>query len=86
MPINNTTLTDLQEKLWYVIKGNNTAANTNINPSYKSSFQYVLKKNDIIKLGRIKFLVRDINIVEGSYETSVETFRLYQEHEYIIIN
>jgi hypothetical protein len=81
MPINNTTLQDLQEKLWYVIKGNTTNMNININPSYKSTFQYVLKRNDIIKLGRIKFLVRDINIVNGSYETAVETFKLYQEHE-----
>jgi hypothetical protein len=80
MPINNQTLQDLQEKIWYVIKTNNPMNNTNVN-TYQSNFEYVLKKNDIIKLGRIKFLIRDMNIVDGNYETSVETFKLYQEFE-----
>jgi hypothetical protein len=81
MPINNKTLEELQDKIWYVIKNNTLNSNPNINNCYKSNFEYVLQKNDIIKLGRIKFLIRDMNICEGSYKTSVETFKLYQESE-----
>ena len=79
MPVNNDTLQDLQEKIWYVIKSNNS--NCQINSCYQSNFQYILKKNDIIKLGRIKFLIRDMNIVEGNYLVSSETFKQYQEFE-----
>jgi hypothetical protein len=81
MPINNQTLQELQEKIWYVIKTNNNVNSTNINMGYQSKFEYVLKKNDIIKLGRIKFLIRDMNIVDGNYQISEETFKLYQEFE-----
>lgn len=53
----------------------------NTNNSYLSQYKYELRKNDIIKLGRIKFLIRDMNIVDGSYITTEETFRPYQECE-----
>jgi hypothetical protein len=79
MPINNDTLQELQEKIWHVIKTNNS--NNNENTQYQSKFEYVLRKNDIIKLGRIKFLIRDMNIVDANYQTTDETFKLYQEHE-----
>jgi hypothetical protein len=82
MPIHNDTLQMLQDKLWHVIKHEK---NNNIS-NYKSRFEYVLRKNDIIKLGRIKFLIRDLNIVNGFYETTVETFKLVEEYKYIFFN
>jgi hypothetical protein len=82
MPVNNDSLTDLQEKIWYVIKPNVPSSNTK--PSYISNYQHSLKKNDIIKLGRIKFVVRDLNIFGGHCETAEETFKPYLEHEYVI--
>ena len=73
LPINTNTLNALQEKIWYVIR-----------PSYhdykhrfNSSYEYELKKNDILKLGRIKFIVKELNIVEGNSESSIETFIPY---------
>jgi hypothetical protein len=78
MPVNNNTLTDLQEKIWHVIKPNVTS---NPKTNYLSNYQYVLKKNDIIKLGRIKFVIRDMNIVGGNFETSPLIFRPYLDHE-----
>jgi hypothetical protein len=53
----------------------------NSNNSYLSSYRYQLRKNDIIKLGRIKFLIKDLNIADGAYQTTQETFRPYQECE-----
>lgn len=80
LPINNDTLTNLQEKIWYVVKpnpinNNNTA--TAINSQFQSNFLYVLKKNDIIKLGRIKFVIRDMNIIDKTVEKTPEIFRNY---------
>jgi len=75
LPVNNQTLQDLQEKIWYVVKSNNT------NESYASNFTYELKKNDIIKLGRIKFWVKDMNICDGEFTTTYETFRPFMDIE-----
>ena len=75
MSINNQTLQDLQEKIWFVVKSYNT------NNTYMSHYTYELKKNDIIKLGRIKFWVKDMNICDGTYDTKEEIFRPYLEIE-----
>lgn len=81
LPINNDTLTNLQEKIWYVVKpnpiNNNNNTATAINSQFQSNFLYVLKKNDIIKLGRIKFVIRDMNIIDKTVEKTPEIFRNY---------
>jgi len=85
--INNQNLTDLQEKIWHVIvskpHNNTTNNNISINTGFMSKFTYCLKKNDIIKLGRIKFLVREINIVGANVEKTVEIFKNYKECSHI---
>ena len=83
MSINNDTLQLLQDKIWHVIKSEKTFKNQNLVSNYKSHFEYILRKNDIIKLGRIKFLIRDMNICDGSFKTSGETFKLIEEYKYI---
>jgi hypothetical protein len=47
--------------------------------SFSSNYTYSLKKNDIIKLGRIKFIVREINIIGATIEKSAEIFKHYKE-------
>jgi len=72
---------DLQDKIWHVIRSSNL---NNIYPNenkYVSNYQYILKKNDIIKLGRIKYLVKDLNIVNHQIEVSKETFNPHYELE-----
>ena len=82
LPVNNQTLTDLQDKIWHVVKTNNSNSSVvNSNKSFMSNYVYELKKNDIIKLGRIKFVVKDMNIVEGSFTTTQEIFKPYQDIE-----
>ena len=79
MVVNNETLTNLQDKIWLVIKSN---SDNNLNENfldYMSNFNYVLKKNDIIKLGRIKFLIRDLFIKEKSTEATKPIFKSYTE-------
>ena len=83
LPINNDTLANLQEKIWYVVKPNPINNNNNnataTNSQFQSNFIYVLKKNDIIKLGRIKFVIRDMNIIDKSVEKTPEIFKNYIE-------
>jgi hypothetical protein len=83
LQINNENLTNLQEKIWYVVKpnpiNNNNNTNAVVNTQYASNFQYVLKKNDIIKLGRIKFVIRELNVLEKTVETTQEIFKNYIE-------
>jgi hypothetical protein len=79
MSINNEALQLLQDKLWHVIKSEKS--NNNLVSNYKSSFEYVLRRNDIVKLGRIKFVIKDINIVEGDYKTTADTFKLIEEYK-----
>jgi hypothetical protein len=75
-------LTDLQEKIWFVVKQNQSNLSVvNSNNSFMSQYKYELKKNDIIKLGRIKFLIKDMNIVDGSYISTEETFKPFTECE-----
>jgi hypothetical protein len=82
LPINNDTLRDLQDKIWHVVKTNNSNISvSNTNQTYLSNFEYEIRKNDIIKLGRIKFLIKDMGIVGGSFNTTNQTFRLYQDCE-----
>jgi len=86
LKVNNQTMQDLQDKIWHVIKASNLNTNNteNIkleNKKFLSNFQYTLRKNDIIKLGRIKYLVKDLNIVNNQIEISRETFTPHYELE-----
>ena len=85
MEVNNKTLQELQEKIWYVIKSSsnffNDSAQTQYDKRFISKYQYCLRKNDIIKLGRIKYLVKDLGLVNGYSETAQETFIPHYEIE-----
>lgn len=77
LPINNETVTALQDQIWQVVKANSITANSKPN-RYHSNYIYELKKNDILKLGRVKFVVKDINIAGKKLEESEETFLPYE--------
>jgi len=84
LQINNDSLTNLQDKIWHVVKSislNNNSNSTSANN--QSNFTYSLKKNDIVKLGRIKFLIRDINIVGIKSEETCEIFNNYKQCSFI---
>ncbi len=85
LKVNNKTMQDLQDKIWHVIRASNLNVNNNNNNEnkYVSDYQYILRKNDIIKLGRIKYLVKDLNIVNHQVKASKETFNPHYESTYI---
>ncbi|MCQ2816254.1 MAG: FHA domain-containing RING-CH finger protein [archaeon] len=80
MQVNNDNLIDLQEQIWYVVKPTDPSLFTNTN-RLCSNYEYELKENDILKLGRIKFVVKKINIVGHETKTSKETFASYESSD-----
>ena len=59
-----SNINDLQNKIWYVIKqediGNSNQANNTI-PTCSNEI-YDIKLNDIIKLGRVKYVVTELRL------------------------
>lgn len=53
LPINTKTVNYLLDQIWYVIKTNSIKEK-----KFTSNFIYEIKKNDIIKIGRMKFLIK----------------------------
>lgn len=80
LPINNQTLIDLQEQVWYVVKQSDDVQD-GIMRRFYSNYEYELKENDIIKLGRIKFVVKKLSIVGHEIKTTKETFSNYENSE-----
>ena len=79
LPINNQTLIDLQEQIWYVVKSN---SNFDVyDKRLYSEYEYELKQNDIIKLGRIKFVVKKINLVGHQHQLNKTTFAMFENPE-----
>jgi len=65
-------ITDLQNKLWYIIKheeGNNT--NTN-QITQNTNEDYTICLNDIIKLGRVKYSANEINFIKEKDQMEID--------------
>jgi len=64
-------INELQNKMWYVIKheDQNSAINTNSNQQLiNTNNDYYINKDDIIKLGRVKYATNEIHFIEGVNE------------------
>lgn len=58
-------ISDLQNKIWYVVKQEPVGNNPPI--QYIANDVYALKINDIIKLGRVKYAITEIKIKDRIY-------------------
>lgn len=56
-------INELQNKIWYVIKSDNSLEPNNLNGV--GNEPYVLSIGDIIKLGRVKYAVTELKINES---------------------
>jgi hypothetical protein len=64
-------INDLQNKIWYIIKPENQQSINNQNPQIQNENEsFELKLNDIMKLGRIKYVITDL-CIDGNV-TSIE--------------
>lgn len=85
-------INELQNKLWFIIKpelaiGGNNNQNTSI---VNENDSFDLKLNDIVKLGRIKYVITDLSLdgqvssIEDNDSKSI--YKLIQEHRQAIDN
>lgn len=78
-------INELQNKIWYIIKPDNVQNENSQNPSIINENEYFeLKLNDVIKLGRVKYVITDLSM--NDILTSIEdndsrsVFKLIHEH------
>jgi hypothetical protein len=57
-------ITDLSNKIWYVLKHEESQNSTNNQTVMNTNDDYYLCKNDLIKLGRVKYALNEIHIPE----------------------
>jgi hypothetical protein len=56
-------INDLQNKIWYVIKQEDlNGQNTNLTTSISTNDTYDIKINDVIKLGRVKYVITEMKL------------------------
>lgn len=85
MDFNRESLLELQEKVWRVIgqielKG--------IKQKYVTNYKYVAKKNDIIRFGRVQFVIRHLYLsqlrdkkVEDCQEEEIKSFFIANDND-----
>ena len=72
-------LDNLNNKLWYVLNSNNPNI-TNQNEDY------FLCKNDIIKMGNIKFIVKELHIEQNKIKEEIKTNNNYLNYNINLLN
>ena len=55
-------INDLSNKIWYVLKNDPHQSNNSTQTVTNTNDDYYLCKNDVIKLGRVKYSLNEINI------------------------
>ena len=55
-------INDLSNKIWYVLKNDPIQSNQSTQTIFNTNDDYYLCKNDVIKLGRVKYSLNEINI------------------------
>ena len=64
---------NLSNKIWYVLKSENLNNSTNIQTITNINDDYNLCKNDIIKLGRVKYALNHIHIPDKNHIIDIES-------------
>ena len=64
---------NLSNKIWYVLKSEDTQNSTNLQTINNINEDYNLCKNDIIKLGRVKYALNDVHIPDRKDIIDIET-------------
>ena len=60
---NETNVSYLNNKIWYIVNNESNLNNQITNNHFHSiNKDYYITKNDIIKLGRVKYIINDVNI------------------------
>ena len=72
--------THLNNKIWFIIN-NDHNLNNQISPNHFHNINkdYYITKNDIIKLGRVKYIVSEVNMYDNANEEKVENLNIIGE-------
>ena len=62
---NEENITNLNNKIWYIVNQEQMLNSPNNNHFHNINKDYYITKNDVIKLGRIKFIINEVNICSG---------------------
>lgn len=76
-------INELQNKMWYVIKheDQNCAINTNTNQQiFNTNNDYFINRDDIIKLGRVKYATNEIYFNDGNTNNENDAMQIDQEN------
>lgn len=73
LEVNNTNLTNLKNNLWQVIGYTSYTENVKLRHN-SSKYVHYLRQNDVIKIGRIKFLVKHLNMTGKKIQESRNIF------------
>lgn len=68
---------DPADKLWHIVRYHQ-------NPDSDDDFGFKLKKNDVIKLGRVRFKITELH--RGKYQSKHQDKQVFKPSEYIIKN
>ena len=79
-------IVELSNKIWYVIKCDEMANNTSNQIINNTNEDYFLCKNDIIKLGRVKYALNEIHIPEKMDKIDIEQPKNPNEYNATSIN
>ena len=64
-------INDLSNKIWYILKNDPIKSNNSNQVIINTNDDYYLCKNDVIKLGRVKYSLNEINI--PSRQNNIDT-------------
>ena len=68
---NQKNINDLSNKIWYILKNDPIKSNNSNQVIINTNDDYYLCKNDVIKLGRVKYSLNEINI--PSRQNNIDT-------------
>lgn len=74
------SITDLSNKIWYILNYNNSTNSSLNHTCVNSNEDYYLKKNDIIKLGRVKYCLNEINL--QNFDLNNVTHPIFDSYNY----
>jgi|JI9StandDraft_1071089.scaffolds.fasta_scaffold257929_1 hypothetical protein len=84
-------INDLQNKIWYIIKQEPNSNNQNQNPNIQNENEHFdLELNDVIKLGRVKYVITDLHMNGQLHNieevTNVSIFNLIMDYKTSILD
>ena len=81
---NEKNVINLNNKIWYIINQEQMIISQSNNHFHNINRDYYISKNDIIKLGRVKYIISEVNILDEQGENNKNNLNIPSiSHNYI---